>query len=107
MSGAAAERVGDGGGPISAAVDTGRSCRPGAVVRQHLSWSTAKDHLERRMGPIERLLEWMTVPTVETTAHRCVECSEVVAAAATECPDCGGDVERVLREPVELYWPHY
>lgn len=59
------------------------------------------------MGPIERLLEWMTVPTVETTAHRCVECAEVVAAGETECPDCGGDVEQVVREPVELYWPHY
>lgn len=77
------------------------------VLRQHLSWMTAYVRANRRMGPIERLLEWMTVPTVETAAHRCVDCGAVAEAGETECAGCGGEVEQVVREPVELYWPHY
>jgi len=59
------------------------------------------------MGAIARLIEWMTVPAVETTTYRCLECHEVFDVAETECPACGEDVEELVHQPVELYWPHY
>lgn len=59
------------------------------------------------MGLIDRLVNWVTLPAVETGTFRCMDCRTAIEAAEAACPECGGDVEKIVPEPIELYWPHH
>lgn len=48
-----------------------------------------------------------TMPEAEPIGYRCLNCSADVAGAESACPECGGEVEEVLPEPMEFYWPHH
>lgn len=59
------------------------------------------------MGLLDRLRRWTTLPDAGPATYRCTNCSAVVDDAESACPECGGDVEELVPEPYELYWPHH
>lgn len=59
------------------------------------------------MGLWDLLERWTTLPEAEPATYRCTNCSAAVDDAEAACPECGGEVEEMVPEHVELYWPHH
>lgn len=59
------------------------------------------------MGLWDLLERWTALPDAGSATYRCTNCGAVADDAESACPECGGEVEETVPEPMELYWPHH